>query len=157
MIVYRMFEDGGFVAGDTATERTSYAYPTSTGAIDAKRNPAKVAAEMVDGLLPLEGRFRITADHDARNWRLLNETRFANKRGVTMEHDIAGYAAEYSSCTGMLCYGYGATKDAAWREVRSQIIGATGSMQRMILPRIKLRALSADEASEICEMLATPW
>ena len=48
MIVYRMFEDGGFVAGDTATERTSYAYPTSTHAIDAKRNPAKVAAEMVE-------------------------------------------------------------------------------------------------------------
>ena len=74
-----------------------------------------------------------------------------------MGQEIAGYSAEYSSCTGMLCYGFGETKDAAWREVRSQIMGATPSMQRMILPRVKLRALGADEASEVCEMLATPW
>lgn len=71
--------------------------------------------------------------------------------------EIAGYAAEYSSHSGMLCYGYGDTKDAAWREVRSQIMGASGSMQRMILPRVKLRPLTEDEASEVCEMLATPW
>jgi hypothetical protein len=74
-----------------------------------------------------------------------------------MEQETAGYAAEYSSHSGMLCYGYGDTKDAAWREVRSQISGATGSMQRAILPRVKLRALSADEASEVCEMISTPW
>ena len=80
MIVYRMLDDGGFVAGDTATERTSYAYPTSTYATQAKRHPDRVAAEkMTAENIHRYGNPAIFVDYDARNWSLLNETRFASK------------------------------------------------------------------------------
>jgi hypothetical protein len=47
VIVHKLLPDGGFVCGDTETRITSYAYPTSTHATSAKRNPTKVAAEMM--------------------------------------------------------------------------------------------------------------
>jgi hypothetical protein len=74
-IVYRMLPDGGFVAGDTATERTSYAYPTSVHAERARRNAERVAAMMMleHQISPSD----ITRAYDRRNWTLLNETRFA--------------------------------------------------------------------------------
>ncbi|MCW2242223.1 hypothetical protein [Azospirillum canadense] len=46
-ILYMHTPEGGFLAGDTETGLTSYAYPTSSDATKAKRNPAKVAAEMM--------------------------------------------------------------------------------------------------------------
>lgn len=77
MIVYRMLDDGGFVAGDTDTGRTSYVNRTSLYAIRAKLSPDTallMATQMVDGLLPLEGRFQeFGAPYDAANWVLLNE------------------------------------------------------------------------------------
>jgi hypothetical protein len=79
-IVYRLLDDGGFVAGDTATEHTCYAYPTSDSATKAKRNPAQIAIQM----MAHENAFRPTvrnfvrvhasiAESDARNWKRLNE------------------------------------------------------------------------------------
>ena len=61
--------DGGFVAGDPATGRTSYAYPTSTHATLAKRMPAFVAETMVAGANRFQGcPSDIVAAYDARNW-----------------------------------------------------------------------------------------
>jgi hypothetical protein len=78
MIVYRTLDDGGFVAGDTATERTSYAYPTSTYATMAKRHAERTAAEMMTSEnIHRHGNGAPFGDHDARNWVRLNETRFA--------------------------------------------------------------------------------
>lgn len=42
-----MRPDGAFVAGDTRTGVTSYAYPTSPHAREARHRPAIVAARMV--------------------------------------------------------------------------------------------------------------
>jgi hypothetical protein len=97
MIVYRLMPDGGFVAGDTATERTSYAYPTSTYATRAKRTPRGVAAEMMEHenqalTYHLEDRRQRgetgpvrVLEFDTRNWVLLNETRFPKRpvRGIS--------------------------------------------------------------------------
>ena len=76
MIVYRMLDDGAFIAGDTATERTSYAYPTSTYATQARRDADRIAAKMM-AQENKGGRAACVADYDARNWKRLNETRFA--------------------------------------------------------------------------------
>jgi hypothetical protein len=75
---YRLLPDGAFVAGDTSTGRTAYAYPTSDHATQAKRQPERVAREMVDR----ENSFgawrdakggRVACDEfDARQWARLN-------------------------------------------------------------------------------------
>jgi len=70
MIVYELLADGGFVAGDTDTGFTAYAYPTSSHATMAKRQASRIAAEMVASA----NRFGAVAgrgDYDARNWRKL--------------------------------------------------------------------------------------
>jgi len=70
MIVYELLTDGGFVAGDTETGFTSYAYPTSSHATMAKRQASRVAAEMVksaNAFGDIVGR----SDYDARNWHKL--------------------------------------------------------------------------------------
>ena len=69
MIVFRLLADGGFVAGDTATGRTSYAYPTSEHANIARRLPDRVAREMMKAANAFVG--CDTADYDARMWRKL--------------------------------------------------------------------------------------
>lgn len=46
-IRFKLLDDGAFVCGDTATGITSYAYPTSFHAKDAKRFPDRVAASMM--------------------------------------------------------------------------------------------------------------
>ena len=51
-IVYAHDKDGSFIAGDTASRMTCYAYPSSTHATQAKRNTPKVAAEMIAGEQP---------------------------------------------------------------------------------------------------------
>lgn len=68
----------------------------------------------------------------------------------------AGYAAEYRDGDGILCFGYGETRAAATKAGVDQIAGA-GSMYSVMRRRIFVRALNADEASEVCELLATPW
>lgn len=47
MIVWKLKADGAFVAADTATGFTAYAYPTSASATQAKRAPYKVAVDMM--------------------------------------------------------------------------------------------------------------
>jgi len=47
-LLYAFDEQGGFICGDTETGRTAYAYPTSTNATKALKNPAKIAKYMMD-------------------------------------------------------------------------------------------------------------
>lgn len=72
-IVHRHDKDGGFIAGDTTSLMTCYAYPTSPHARKAKRSAdmaGRVAREMI------AGEQRHGAQHervyDERNWKRLN-------------------------------------------------------------------------------------
>jgi hypothetical protein len=64
-IQFKLLADGGFVAGDTETGRTSYAYPTSPHATMARTMPERIAAEMIASANRVSGD---TADYDARMW-----------------------------------------------------------------------------------------
>lgn len=70
-IIFKLLSDGAFVAGDTASGKTAYAYPTSTNAEAAKKaTPArrqKLAASMVGYEIATGDR----AEYDARHWRQL--------------------------------------------------------------------------------------
>lgn len=46
MILSHLDSQGGFTVGDTDTGATAYAFPTSTHATNAKRQPETVAAKM---------------------------------------------------------------------------------------------------------------
>lgn len=74
MIYYHLGADGSFVAGDSVTRVTSYAFPTSTHATKARRSPASVAKEMLDQENEFSSRAMI-GDHvqqyDERNWTRL--------------------------------------------------------------------------------------
>ncbi len=48
-IQYHIDQDGSFTAGDVDSGVTAYAYPSSEHAQQAKRNPLKVAEEMIQG------------------------------------------------------------------------------------------------------------
>jgi len=74
-IVYTFDKDGAFIAGNTFNELTCYAYASSTHATQAKRNPGKVAAEMMRNERPTPLHDR--SEYDARNWKKINVTRFA--------------------------------------------------------------------------------
>jgi len=69
LISYRLLPDGGFVAGDLATRRTSYAYPSSSFATLARTMPHRIAVDMLASANRWTGD---TADYDARNWALLD-------------------------------------------------------------------------------------
>lgn len=47
MIEYKHGKGGGFFAHDTETGATCYAFPSSPSAVAARRNPERVAAEMI--------------------------------------------------------------------------------------------------------------
>lgn len=71
-IVHKLLPDGGFVAGDTETRITCYAYPTSSHAVSAKKKPQETADEMIAGersnaFVPSD----IRLSTDERNWKLL--------------------------------------------------------------------------------------
>lgn len=70
-IQYRMLEDGAFIAGDTNTGRTAYAYPTSSHATLARRLPARIAAEMIASANRETVSQEIRDDYDERNWTAL--------------------------------------------------------------------------------------
>lgn len=72
LIVFRKLADGGFVAGDTISRRTAYAYPTSPHATIARTMPERVAAEMVASALRDPSPARIRGDYDTRNWQKIN-------------------------------------------------------------------------------------
>jgi hypothetical protein len=68
-IVYRHSPDGAFVAGDSDTGFTAYAYPTSTHAQQAKRSA--VWAEQTARKM-LESRGTVSAyEYDRRNWQAI--------------------------------------------------------------------------------------
>lgn len=73
MIKYRLLPDGGFVAGDTDSSRTAYAYPTSPYAEDAAKRPALTAHAMINDAIACTSPVYIQRDYDARNWALLAE------------------------------------------------------------------------------------
>lgn len=70
---------------------------------------------------------------------------------------IAGYAADYAGTDGTLCYGFGETLPLLRMRVNGQIAGALPAARTRIWDRISIRPVGSDEASEICEMLDTPW
>jgi hypothetical protein len=81
MIVYNLLPDGGFVCGDTETKRTSYAYCSSPHADAAKRNPAKVALEMMAKENACTcASSPLTASYNLRNWTELEDSRKAASR-----------------------------------------------------------------------------
>lgn len=57
---------GGFLVADFGSGITAYAYPGSIHATDAKTNPARVAAEMLDHERSYT-RSALALDYDARN------------------------------------------------------------------------------------------
>ena len=46
-IIHKFDDKGGFIAGDLASGRATYAYPTSTHAARAKRTPEIIANAMM--------------------------------------------------------------------------------------------------------------
>lgn len=73
-LVYARSADGGFVAGDTISGRTAYAYATSIYAAKARKTPLSVARVMVEQAISFGGcPDFVRADADSRNWRTLNE------------------------------------------------------------------------------------
>lgn len=70
-VVYRMLDDGGFVAGDRDSEMTSYAYPTSPYATAAKKHPKAVAEDMMSNERIEFRRIPAVQDYDISNWRKL--------------------------------------------------------------------------------------
>lgn len=73
-IKFKILPDGGFVAGDTESGLTSYAYPSSPYAISARKNPAKVAATMIRGEGALSRTYSEHAkEYDRKNWETLNK------------------------------------------------------------------------------------
>lgn len=72
MIVYKMLPDGGFVAGDMASQLTSYAYPSSPHALVAKKHPKAVAEDMLGSERADYRKLDAVKDYDRKNWELLN-------------------------------------------------------------------------------------
>ena len=70
-IVCGFDEDGGFIAGDTVTGRTSYAYPTSFHATTAKRSAVRTAVRMMRQENENTCRCQHADQYDARNWARL--------------------------------------------------------------------------------------
>lgn len=81
MIVHTFDKDGGFIAGDTDTGLTCYAYPSSTHATQAKRASAKVAAKMMKNE---RSTVHDRSEYDGRHWAKLNAvfTWLPRMRGV---------------------------------------------------------------------------
>jgi len=71
-IVWKICEDGSFVAGDTVTGVTSYAYPTSLRVAHAKRNPEREAKEMLANERKEDHETPYGLQYDKHNWERLN-------------------------------------------------------------------------------------
>lgn len=74
MIEYIIDSDGGFTCGDTVTGFTVYAYPTSTTALQARRDAAGTARRVLSNSEAFHARHaseRHIVDYDARNWARL--------------------------------------------------------------------------------------
>lgn len=71
-IRFRTLEDGGFVAGDTDSQITSYAYPSSPHALVAKRHPKAVAEDMLGSEKIHYRQLESVKEYDRKNWLLLS-------------------------------------------------------------------------------------
>lgn len=69
--VFRMLEDGGFVAGDEDSRMTAYAYPSSPHAGVAKRHPKAVAEDMLGSERQSYRTIPAIQEYDRKNWLLL--------------------------------------------------------------------------------------
>lgn len=72
-IYFAMLSSGAFVAGDSSTKITSYAYPTSIFADGAKKNPEKVAQEMLKEELRSLHIGDLGQSYDRGNWKLIHD------------------------------------------------------------------------------------
>lgn len=71
--------------------------------------------------------------------------------------EIAGYVVDYAGSDGPLCYGFGETEAIARMRLNYQVAGMGPQTRSRIKERVVYRPVGADEASEIMEMLDTPW
>jgi hypothetical protein len=70
-VVFKMLEDGGFVAGDRGSGMTSYAYPSSPRAKVAKRYPMLVAEDMLSSETMNFRTIPAVQEYDRKNWETL--------------------------------------------------------------------------------------
>jgi len=70
-VVFKMLDDGGFVAGDRDSGMTSYAYPSSPHAIVAKKHAKLVAEDMLGSERMSYRAVPAIKQYDLKNWELL--------------------------------------------------------------------------------------
>ena len=73
-IVFKMLEDGAFVAGDRGSGMTSYAYPSSPHANVAKKHPKAVAEDMLGSERQDFRNIQAIKEYDRKNWETLEKT-----------------------------------------------------------------------------------
>ena len=71
-VVFKMFEDGGFVAGDRDSGMTSYAYPSSPHATVAKNHSQAIAEDMLGSERQDFRAIPAIKEYDRKNWLLLD-------------------------------------------------------------------------------------
>lgn len=73
-IVYTFDKDGAFIAGDTKTRMTTYSYPSSSNAAQAKRMLPRNRLMFAGALMKAQTRHGFTheIDYDHRNWVTLD-------------------------------------------------------------------------------------
>lgn len=70
-ISYKLLPDGGFVCGERVTGLTAYAYPTSTNATKARKEPLKVAQAMLAAEYASFRQVQSVREGDAWHWVIL--------------------------------------------------------------------------------------
>lgn len=71
--------------------------------------------------------------------------------------EIAGFVAEYTGLGGPNCYSFGETEIIARMRANHLLSDMIYAKRAFIMATITYRPVGPDEASEICEMLDTPW
>lgn len=71
MIRFKLDSNGGFVAGDTTTGVTVYAYPSSTHAVKARKDAKGTAREMIEAERPYLHTSEYSRQYDSRNWETI--------------------------------------------------------------------------------------
>ncbi len=69
----------------------------------------------------------------------------------------AAFAAVIDNGHTTICYGWGLTPADAFAAARHQWQGASASLRRHMEERMRAHPLSAEDASDVAEMLETPW
>ena len=71
-VQFKLLADGGFVAGDSESGMTSYAYPSSPHAVAAKKHAELVAEEMLASERADYRAIPAIREYDRRNWERIN-------------------------------------------------------------------------------------